>query len=165
MNEAINTINWPEMLTLNFTVSDLTKTNQKASNTPHSPVVYANLRQVALNILEPAYAYFKIRPKINSGYRSPAVNKLVGGSATSQHCKGEAVDFEIPGVRNYDLACWVRDTLNFDQLILEDYVPSLPNSGWVHCSYKSDLRFKANTKFKGSSIYHNDIILCVERKN
>lgn len=159
MDEGINTINWPEMLTLNFTVSDLTKTNQKANNKPHSPVVYANLRLVALNILEPAYAYLKIRPKINSGYRSPAVNTLVGGSARSQHCFGQAVDFEVPGVRNYDLACWVRDNLFFDQLILENFVPGIPNSGWVHCSYGGMMRNKSSTKFKGSVVYHDELIM------
>jgi zinc D-Ala-D-Ala carboxypeptidase len=64
------------------------------------------------------------------------LNKAVGGSATSQHCKGEAVDMEVPGVPNYELAKWIQDNLEFDQLILEFYTSGIPDSGWVHCSYK-----------------------------
>lgn len=75
---------------------------------------------------------------INSGYRSPELNEAVGGSSTSQHCKGEAVDIEVPGVPNADLAVWIRDNLEFDQLILEFYTSGIPDSGWVHVSYKDD---------------------------
>jgi hypothetical protein len=59
----------------------------------------------------------------------------VGGSSNSQHCKGEAVDIECPGVANYDVAKWIQDNADFDQLILEFYTPGIPDSGWVHVSY------------------------------
>ena len=63
----------------------------------------------------------------------------VGSSAKSQHAKGEAADFEINGVSNHDLAKWVYNNLDYDQLILEYFDPKGdPNSGWVHCSYKAD---------------------------
>jgi hypothetical protein len=57
---------------------------------------------------------------------------------SSQHAKGQAVDFEVAGVSNLELAKWIRDNLEFDQLILEFYCAKKPNSGWVHVSYRAD---------------------------
>ncbi|MGL6340489.1 MAG: D-Ala-D-Ala carboxypeptidase family metallohydrolase, partial [Waterburya sp.] len=59
----------------------------------------------------------------------------IGGSGTSQHCLGQAVDFEVPGLPNKEVAQWIRKNLDFDQLILEFYDGKNPNSGWIHCSY------------------------------
>ncbi len=89
-------------------------------------------------ILEPVYAHYRIPFSPNSGYRSPELNAAIGGSPHSQHCKAEAVDIEIPGISNYDLAVWVRDHLEYDQLILECYRPGELNSGWVHVSLKQE---------------------------
>jgi hypothetical protein len=72
---------------------------------------------------------------INSGFRGIALNKAVGGAATSQHCRGQAADIEIPDVANGDLAKWIETNCNYDQLILECYKTGVPNSGWVHVSY------------------------------
>jgi len=72
---------------------------------------------------------------INSGYRGSALNSAVGGSAKSQHCKGQAADIEIHGVSNYDLAKWIEKNTDFDQVILEFYTPGVPDSGWVHVTY------------------------------
>lgn len=74
---------------------------------------------------------------VSSGYRSRAVNQAVNGSKHSQHCRGEAIDFEIEGVDNLT-ACQTiaASTVVFDQLILEFYTPGDPHSGWVHFSYK-----------------------------
>ena len=83
--------------------------------------------------------------RINSGYRSPALNKAVGGSKTSQHCNGEAADFESSRISNPELATWVAKNLDFDQLILEFYDGKDPHSGWVHCSYKMDGSNRGNT--------------------
>ena len=69
-----------------------------------------------------------------SGYRSPALNKAVGGSKTSQHCNGQAADFESTRISNPNLAKWIEKNLRFDQLILEFYDGEDPNSGWIHCS-------------------------------
>src|SRR5690606_32172476 len=71
----------------------------------------------------------------SSGYRSHALNVAIGGSKSSQHCRGEAADFEVPGVPNRTLARWIEKRLEFDQLILEFYRAEVPGSGWVHCSY------------------------------
>jgi zinc D-Ala-D-Ala carboxypeptidase len=103
-----------------------------------TPVHQAALTATLTNVIEKVRTHFGKPVKINSGYRSPAVNKKVGGAATSQHCNGEAIDFEIPGVANIDVADWVADNLVFDQIILEFYNPAEgPSSGWVHVSYKA----------------------------
>ena len=127
------------MLSENFALRDFIKsetaTRKKIDNTP-APAHLEALKAVAKNILEPVQAHFKKPVRINSAYRGPALNKAVGGSAKSQHCNGEAVDFEIDGLPNPDLAMWISKNLEFDQLILEFYDPKEgPNSGWVHCSY------------------------------
>ena len=67
----------------------------------------------------------------------------IGSNTTSQHAKGQAADFEIPGISNYDLAEWIEDNLEFDQLILECYKGG--NTGWVHCSYIPDGRKESLT--------------------
>ena len=98
---------------------------------------------------------------LNSGYRSPKLNEAVRGVATSQHCLGEAADIEVPGVANADVANWIVDNLDFDQVILEFYTPGEPSSGWVHVSYKADgsNRKKALTasRIDGKTVYSNGI--------
>ena len=103
-------------------------------NTP-PPAVITALKTLCERVLEPVRKQFGRPMAINSGYRSPAVNKAVGGAADSQHVRGEAADIEIPGLANGDIAIWIRDNLAFDQLILEAYRPGQPSSGWVHVSF------------------------------
>ena len=74
--------------------------------------------------------------RVNSGWRSPRLNRAVGGADSSQHLVGEAADIECAGVSNLDLARWIEASLPFDQLILEFYTPGDPRSGWVHVSYR-----------------------------
>lgn len=109
-------------------------------NTPPEHVI-PRLRFVAETILEPIRAAFN-RPIIFNGqlswYRSPRVNDAAGGVWNSQHMTGEAVDVEIAGVSNIELAYFVRDTLKFDQLILEHWNGRDPSSGWVHVSACGD---------------------------
>jgi len=103
-------------------------------NTPTDPIIIAKLADVCKYILDPIRAKFgQFTP--NSGYRCPQVNAGVGSKPSSQHCKGEAVDFELPSMSNYNLAMWVSDNLDFDQLLLEFAVAGDPHAGWVHCSY------------------------------
>ena len=61
----------------------------------------------------------------------------IGSSMKSQHAKGQAADFEIFGIANAELAKWITENIDFDQLILEYHNPEEPNSGWIHCSYKN----------------------------
>lgn len=105
-------------------------------NSP-TPEVIDNLIALCSNVLEPVRQQFG-PVSISSGYRSPALNVAVGGSRTSQHTSGQAADFEVFDLDNCDLAQWVADNLDFDQLILEfhDHAAG-PNSGWVHVSYNS----------------------------
>jgi putative chitinase len=127
-------------LSEHFTLEELTVSpTAKKLGLPNTPTAehIANMKHVCEKILEPVRAHFGKPVKINSSYRSPAVNKAVGGSATSQHSNGEAVDFEIEGVPNKTLADWVADNLEFDQVILEFYnAKDGANSGWVHASIK-----------------------------
>jgi|SanBayMetagenome_1026888.scaffolds.fasta_scaffold18004_2 putative chitinase len=130
----------PDMqLSQHFNLKEFTKSEtairKRIDNTP-GPAHAANLKKVCEKILEPVRVHFGKPVRINSGYRGPALNAAVGGSSKSQHCNGEAVDFEIDGLPNPDLAKWVSENCDFDQIILEFYDPKEgPNSGWVHASY------------------------------
>lgn len=96
-----------------------------------------NLKHLVEVVCQPARDHFGKPVIITSGYRSPELNTAIGGSTTSQHCKGEAVDMEILGVSNKDLAAWITSNCDFDQVILEFYNPEEgENSGWVHVSLK-----------------------------
>ena len=121
----------------NFALSEMTKSATAerlgVDNTPSS-IHLVNLTHLAIHILQPVRDQFGVIT-INSGYRSPALNAKVGGSKTSQHCNGQAADFESFSTPNPDLAKWIANNLEFDQLILEFYDGVNPNSGWVHCSY------------------------------
>ena len=144
----------------NFSLSEMVKSataeRLRVDNSPSS-LHLVNLTQLAINILQPVRDHFGVIT-INSGYRSPALNAKVGGSKTSQHCNGQAADFESTKISNPDLAKWISENLIFDQLILEFYDGVDPNSGWVHCSYVLDgssrgktmtaLRVNGKTQYK-----------------
>ena len=124
-------------LSANFTLSELTKSQtavrKNIKNEPSTAHV-ENLIHLAETVLQPVRDHFGKSVVISSGYRSPELCEAIGSSAKSQHAKGEAADFEIPGVDNMQLATWINKNTDFDQLILEFYEPGDPNSGWVHCS-------------------------------
>ena len=125
-------------LTKNFSLHELVKSEtalrRGVGNTPGQEEIAA-LTTLAQKVLQPVRDHFARAVKVTSGYRSPDVNALVGGSRISDHCKGMAADIEIPGVPNYNLALWIRDNLEYTQLILEFYTPGVLDSGWVHVSY------------------------------
>ena len=128
-------------LTANFSLHELTKSETALrmglDNTP-GPVETEYLKILAERVLQPIRDHFQKGVKVNSGYRSPDSNSAVGRSRTSDHCKGQAADIEIPGVPNAELAQWIMDNLDYTQLILEFYTPGIPDSGWVHVSYNPD---------------------------
>ena len=130
------------MLTNNFSLHEMIKSEtairRDMDNTPHSDEVVHNLTMLCEQVLQPLRDVYGVGIKVNSGYRSPDVNAAVGGSRTSDHCKGQAADIEIPGVANADLAQYIADNFNFTQLILEFYTQGVPDSGWVHVSYDSN---------------------------
>lgn len=121
-------------LSPHFTLAELTVSSAASrrglNNTP-GPNETAALKLLCEKVLEPIRAHFGRPVIVTSGYRSPKVNKAVGGSGTSQHCFGQAADFTVPGVGNLDLCKWIERNLNYDQLIYE-----FGESGWVHVSYR-----------------------------
>jgi zinc D-Ala-D-Ala carboxypeptidase len=151
-------------LTKNFSLSEMVKSEtalrNNLDNTPGDTEI-ANLKVLAENVLQPIRDAYGKGVKVNSGFRHPNVNAAVGGSKTSDHCKGQAADIEIPGVANADLAEWIKDNLEFTQLILEFYTPGIPDSGWVHVSYDpNNLKKQVMTAMKenGKTVYKAGII-------
>tara|TARA_R100001594_G_scaffold1399_3_gene6075 strand:+ start:50 stop:496 length:447 start_codon:yes stop_codon:yes gene_type:complete len=124
-----------------FTLSELTKSSTAErlgiANEPGSTEI-ENLIMVCDQILEPVRNHYGIAFAPNSGFRCLELNRAIGSSDKSQHVTGQAVDFEVPGMDNKDVALWVVDNCQFDQLILEFYKEGEPSSGWVHCSYTID---------------------------
>lgn len=146
-------------LTANFSLHELSKSETALrmglDNTPDDEAT-ENLRLLCEKVLQPVRDHYGKGVKVNSAYRSPESNAAVGGSKTSDHCKGMAADIEIPGVANADLAQWIMDNLDYTQLILEFYTPGIPDSGWVHVSYNpADLRKQelTATKVAGKTQY------------
>ena len=152
-------------LSKNFTLSELTKSQtavRKGIRNEPSTAHIENLIHLAETVLQPVREHFGKPVAISSGYRSPELCEAIGSSAKSQHAKGEAADFEIPGVDNMQLATWINKNTNFDQLILEYYEPGDPNSGWVHCSaVKEGSRAQVlkATKVEGKTKYENILLV------
>ena len=125
-------------LSENFSLVELTKSQtaerKDIDNTP-STEHQENLKSLCAHVLQPVRAHFNRVVSISSGYRSEELCVAIGSKTTSQHAKGEAADFEIFGVSNKELADWINENLYYDQLILEYWKESDPNSGWVHCSF------------------------------
>ena len=116
-------------LSANFTLKELTKSDTATrlglDNTPDEDTI-ENLKLLCEKVLQPVREHFGQSVTVNSGYRSPESNAAVGGSKTSDHCKGQAADIEINGVANPDLAQWIMDNLEYTQLILEFYTQGQP---------------------------------------
>ena len=128
-------------LSANFSLLELTKSQtaerKGIDNTP-SPEHQENLKSLCTRILQPVRDHFNRVVSVSSGYRSEALCLAIGSKTTSQHAKGQAADFEIFGISNKELADYINENLDYDQLILEYWKEEDPNSGWVHCSYTSE---------------------------
>ena len=151
-------------LTKNFTLEELTKSETALrfdlDNEPNDEQL-ANLVALCECVLQPVRDHFGKGVKVNSGLRTPEVNAKVGGSKTSDHCKGMAADIEIPGIANAELAQWITENLEFRQVILEFYTPGIPDSGWVHVSYNSGDNKKqvlTATKQNGKTVYLTGLV-------
>lgn len=121
-------------LTRSFTLGELIHTS---TGLPNSPSVdeAAHLADLASTILQPIRDYWG-GMWVSSGYRGQAVNAKVGGSPTSQHCKGEAADI-VPLEANIDLVFkWlVRESgIHYGQAILEKVGHGLDRKEWIHVS-------------------------------
>jgi zinc D-Ala-D-Ala carboxypeptidase len=123
-------------------LSEVTRSDMaKRSGISNEPTAehLENFKKLAEHIFEPIRKHFAKPIIISSGYRSEALNKAIGGSLTSQHCKGEAIDIDMDGttggVTNVMVFNYIKDNLPFDQLIWEFGNASAPD--WVHVSYSS----------------------------
>jgi hypothetical protein len=108
------------------------------NNTPSGEHL-ENFKKLAENIFEPIREHFGVPIHISSGYRSKELNAAIGGSSSSQHCSAEAIDIDMDGspngVTNKMVFDFIKDNLNFDQLLWE--FGNDTNPDWVHVSYES----------------------------
>jgi zinc D-Ala-D-Ala carboxypeptidase len=128
-------------LSEHFSLSELTKsstaTRKGIDNTP-SEAEIESLIMLCNEILEPVRVHYGVPFVPNSGFRCLELNREINSRDNSQHVTGNAVDFEVPGIDNKDVAIWVMENCTFDQLILEFYKEGEPTSGWVHCSIPAE---------------------------
>ena len=149
----------------NFTLKELTKSSTGErlgiDNSVKDQETLVNLCALTHNVLQ------KIREEhgrttVNSSFRCLDLNRAIKSSDKSQHVLGEAADIECPSIDNFLLAKWIASNLDFDQVLLEFYTPGIPDSGWVHVSYKADgsNREKELTavKIKGKTVYKEGLI-------
>ena len=136
-------------LSENFSLIELTKSQtaerKGIDNTP-SPEHQENLKLLCTHILQPVRDHFERVVSVSSGYRSPELCEAIGSKITSQHAKGQAADFEIYGLSNQELAIWINENLEYDQLILEYWKKEDPNAGWIHCSFDDRVNRKQYLK-------------------
>lgn len=106
------------------------------SNMP-TPEHIENFKKLAEKVFEPIREHFGKPIHLSSGYRSKALNEAVKGSSSSQHCSGEAIDIDMDGtdIKNVEIFNFIKDNLEFDQLIWEFGTDTNPD--WVHVSYES----------------------------
>jgi zinc D-Ala-D-Ala carboxypeptidase len=134
-----------------------TATRKDIDNTP-SEEVLQRMKTVAENIFEPLRAYVGGPIKINSFYRSIMLNTAIGGSKSSQHTRGEAIDIDdtLGCMSNKDMFTFIKDELDFDQLIWE--FGDDENPAWVHVSYISPennrRRILKASKVNGKTTYN-----------
>lgn len=131
-----------EKLSANLSLKEVVKSNTAIKhgidNSP-SQEHYDNLVALAKNVFQPVREHFGVSIAVTSGYRSPDLNKRIGGSATSQHCHGQALDLDADvygKITNADIFNYIKDNLDYDQLIWEFGDASNPD--WVHVSYKKE---------------------------
>lgn len=139
-------------LTANFSLAELTVTGRNMPNVPNEAEV-ASLRSLAERILQPLRDALGKPVRVNSAFRSEAVNRAVGGTATSQHRLGQAADIHVPGMTSVELAKKIVALgLPFDQVI-EEF------GSWVHVSYGPRHRRQqlSAVKRSGKTVYMQGI--------
>ena len=118
-------------------VYSTTATRREIDNTPNNEQL-DNMETIAEKVFEPLREWVGGAIKINSFFRCPELNKAIGGSSKSQHCQGQAIDIDdtFGVVANSEMYHYIKDNLDFDQLIWEFGDDDNPN--WVHVSYVSE---------------------------
>ena len=114
-----------------------TAKRKQIDNTPNEKQIEA-MKLLAAKIFEPLRKYVGGPIKVNSFFRSVALNEAIGGVASSQHCKGQAIDIDdVYGRKtNAEMYHWIKENLDFDQMIWEFGTDTQPN--WVHISFISE---------------------------
>ena len=117
-------------------VHSITAIRKGIDNEPNEEQL-ANMKLVANNVFEPLRVFINGPIKVNSFFRSPDLNKAIGGSTKSQHCKGQAIDIDdtYGKATNAEMYLWIKENLDFDQMIWE--FGNNDNPDWVHVSYVS----------------------------
>lgn len=131
-------------LSKNLSLHEVTKSQtalrRNISNEPTEEHL-ENLKILAERVFQPIRDYFNEPIYISSGYRSKALNKAIGGSKTSQHCLGQAIDIDQDNrgtnVTNMKVFNYIRYHLDFDQLIFEYSNPD-GSPAWIHVSYNKN---------------------------
>jgi hypothetical protein len=125
-----------EHLDLSEVIRSETAKRHGISNMP-TPEHIENFKKLAEKVFQPIRDHFGKPIRISSGYRSKALNTAVGGSLSSQHCTGEAIDIDMDGtdITNAQIFHFIKDNLEFDQMIWEFGTDVNPD--WVHVSYES----------------------------
>lgn len=152
---SINSVDLVRLIRLskNFRLSEFTKSDTAVrlgiDNVPNEKEI-KNLERLVNKVIQPVRDWLGQPLIINSGFRCLELNRALKSSDSSQHVQGNAADIESIYIDNYELACWIRDNLEFDQLILEFYDGVDPTSGWVHVSYSEYNRKECLTIVKGN---------------
>lgn len=123
-------------ITQHISYKEAVRTKSKFDNTPNEEQL-SKMRSVAYKVFEPLRVYYGVPIYVSSFFRSEMVNTDIGGSKTSQHMKGEAMDLDahVYGeITNKQIFEFIRNFLNYDQLIWEEGNDNEP--AWVHVSYK-----------------------------
>ena len=137
-------------------VYSTTALRQGIDNTPNDEQL-ENMELVANEVFEPLRAYVGGPIKINSFFRCPKLNKAIGGSCKSQHCNGQAIDIDdtYGKMTNAEMYHWIKENLDFDQMIWEFGDDDNPN--WIHVSYVSAQenrnRCLRASRSKGKTVY------------
>lgn len=157
-------MNLSEKISKNFRLSEAVKSSTAdrldIDNTHGLKEVFPAIKLLAEKVVQPIRDWYRIPFSPSSWYRSPELEKVICRKAFERwafnqktlpdekawyaylqkksHPRGEAVDLEIPTVPNPMLFDWIKNNLEFDQLILEFYNKKDPHSGWVHVSFRAE---------------------------
>jgi zinc D-Ala-D-Ala carboxypeptidase len=149
-------------LSNNLSLAEMTKSStaqRRGIDNMPTPEHMENMKVLAAKIFQPIREHFNRPILISSGYRSKALNDAIGGSQTSQHSIGEAIDIDMDGttLSNTDVFNYIKDNLDFDQLIWEFGNDEKPD--WVHVSYKANGKQRKSIlvakRINNKTIYQN----------
>ncbi len=130
-----------------FEYSKIAEENHIDNKIPET--IIPKIKDLCIFLLQPIRNKLNKNIVITSGYRCKALNEEAGGRPNSQHMQGEAADIISKDFGTFELFKFIKDRFEYDQLILEHYNPKIPNSGWVHISFKKGMNRKMSLEIKG----------------